>query len=347
MKKDERKTKGIVSTPANASNEKQNGSYVLFLNRNCPRTGPSLPAKSAKSANARSVEAHPRTLNKKNRVDSNLLVKHSVSVSKLNNVCAACNKSLVFANHTDCWLCESKPQWQPTGRHFSLFEKYPFTRIMEPTDIPIELPQCSFYGPPNNYGLKVIQTYLVIERQVFPKDLCDHWPRRFVNGGLEKCFPTASCHIRNYDMVRLYRLTVNGQSNQYSISLNDMIQLHQFSLLIRRSPSTKSWLCLDASNSKKAITSTKTEKHHTDSSPYTTTWTSATNWNWKNYHWKRSTPSVWISEHPNQVTTMNAGKLKAKADKVDLCGYAPHPEGVRIYNKRTRKILKTVHVAFE
>ncbi|GJX45873.1 hypothetical protein Tco_0262549 [Tanacetum coccineum] len=59
----------------------------------------SLPAKSA---NARRVEAHHRTLNKKNRVDSNLLVKHSVSVSNLNNVCDACNKSLVFANHNDC-----------------------------------------------------------------------------------------------------------------------------------------------------------------------------------------------------------------------------------------------------
>ncbi|GJW55883.1 retrovirus-related pol polyprotein from transposon TNT 1-94 [Tanacetum coccineum] len=59
----------------------------------------SLPAKSA---NARRVEAHHRTLNKKNRRDSNLLVKHSVSVSNLNNVCDACNKSLVFANHNDC-----------------------------------------------------------------------------------------------------------------------------------------------------------------------------------------------------------------------------------------------------
>ncbi|GJY33012.1 retrovirus-related pol polyprotein from transposon TNT 1-94 [Tanacetum coccineum] len=54
----------------------------------------------------------------------------------------------------DCWekpikrvwkpiskpVANSKPQWKPTGRHFSLFEKYPLTRIMEPTDMPIELP---------------------------------------------------------------------------------------------------------------------------------------------------------------------------------------------------------------
>ncbi|GJU89192.1 uncharacterized mitochondrial protein-like protein [Tanacetum coccineum] len=145
-----------------------------------------LPASlPVKSANARRVEAHHRTLNKKNRVDSNLLVKHSVSVSNLNNVCGGCNKSLVFANHNDClvmcddsvnvkphqtkrftrqpkkewkpikkvWkpiskpVANSKPQWKPTGRHFSLFEKYPLTRIMEPTEMPIELPPSASSSP--------------------------------------------------------------------------------------------------------------------------------------------------------------------------------------------------------
>ncbi|GJZ12380.1 retrovirus-related pol polyprotein from transposon TNT 1-94 [Tanacetum coccineum] len=157
--------------------------------KRAPRNHSSLPAKSA---NARRVEAHHRTLNKKNRVDSNLLVKHSVSVSNLNNVCDACNKSLVFATHNDClvmcddsmnvkphqtkrlkrqpkkewkpiknvgkpikrvWkpisklVANSKPQWKPTGRHFSLFEKYPLTRIMEPTDMPIELPPSASSSP--------------------------------------------------------------------------------------------------------------------------------------------------------------------------------------------------------
>ncbi|GJZ61595.1 retrovirus-related pol polyprotein from transposon TNT 1-94 [Tanacetum coccineum] len=150
--------------------------------KRAPRNHSSLPVKSA---NARRVEAHHRTLNKKNRVDSNLLVKHSVSVSNLNNVCGACNKSLVFANHNDClvmcddsvnvkphqtkrfkrqpkkewkpikrvWkpiskpVANSKPQWKPTGRHFSLFEKYPLTRIMEPTDMPIELPPSASSSP--------------------------------------------------------------------------------------------------------------------------------------------------------------------------------------------------------
>ncbi|GJT14350.1 integrase, catalytic region, zinc finger, CCHC-type containing protein [Tanacetum coccineum] len=147
-----------------------------------PQNHSTLPAKSA---NARRVEAHHRTLNKKNRVDSNLLVKHSVSVSRKNNVCGACNNSLVFGNHNDClvicadsvnvkphqtkrrkhqpkkewkpikrvWkpiskpVANSKPQWKPTGRHFSLFEKYPLTRIMEPTDMPLELPPSASSSP--------------------------------------------------------------------------------------------------------------------------------------------------------------------------------------------------------
>ncbi|GKD92525.1 hypothetical protein Tco_1372362, partial [Tanacetum coccineum] len=165
----------------NVSLQKRTGASKTVPKR-APRNHSSL---SAKRATARRVEAHPRNLNKKNCVDSNLLVKHFVSVSHLNNVRGACNKSLVFANHNDCMvMCDdsvnvkphqtkrlkrqpkkewkpikrvwkpiskpvanSKPQWKPTGRHFSLFEKYPLTRIMEPTDMPIELPPSASSSP--------------------------------------------------------------------------------------------------------------------------------------------------------------------------------------------------------
>ncbi|GJX64179.1 hypothetical protein Tco_0298522 [Tanacetum coccineum] len=114
--------------------------------KRAPRNHSSLPAKSA---NARRVEAHHRTLNKKNRVDSNLLVKHSVSVSNLNNVCGACNKSLVFANHNDCLvMCDDsvnvkphqtkrlkrqpKKEWKPiknVGKHIKRVWK-PFSKLV-------------------------------------------------------------------------------------------------------------------------------------------------------------------------------------------------------------------------
>ncbi|GJU47101.1 retrovirus-related pol polyprotein from transposon TNT 1-94 [Tanacetum coccineum] len=41
------------------------------------------------------------------------------------------------------------------------------------------------------------------------------------------------------------------------------------------------------------------------------------------------------------------GKLKAKADIGIFVGYAPTKKAYRIYNKRTRKIQETVHVAFD
>ncbi|GJV54051.1 retrovirus-related pol polyprotein from transposon TNT 1-94 [Tanacetum coccineum] len=44
-------------------------------------------------------------------------------------------------------VANSNPRWKPTGRHFSLFEKYPLTRIMEPTDMPIELPPSASSSP--------------------------------------------------------------------------------------------------------------------------------------------------------------------------------------------------------
>ncbi|GKC98545.1 retrovirus-related pol polyprotein from transposon TNT 1-94 [Tanacetum coccineum] len=41
------------------------------------------------------------------------------------------------------------------------------------------------------------------------------------------------------------------------------------------------------------------------------------------------------------------GKLKAKADIGFLVGYAPNRKGYRIYNKRTRQIMETIHVTFD
>ncbi|GJR46532.1 putative ribonuclease H-like domain-containing protein [Tanacetum coccineum] len=43
----------------------------------------------------------------------------------------------------------------------------------------------------------------------------------------------------------------------------------------------------------------------------------------------------------------DVGKLKAKADIGIFVGYAPTKKAYRIYNKRTRKIQETVHVAFD
>ncbi|GJV34792.1 hypothetical protein Tco_1407269 [Tanacetum coccineum] len=57
-------------------------------------------------------------------------------------------------------VANSKPQWKPTGRHFSLFEKYPLTRIMEPTDMPIELPSSASSSPQITMVVQIVLWYL-------------------------------------------------------------------------------------------------------------------------------------------------------------------------------------------
>nr|GFB59054.1 hypothetical protein [Tanacetum cinerariifolium] len=122
-----------------------------------------LPAKSAKGEK---VEEHIRNMNKNNRLDSH--VKRFVSVKNLNVVCGACHECLISSNHDNClvysvksmnrkqpkvkitvrttkkvWrpkvVTSVKPMWKPTGRHFTLYDSYPLTRILEPTVEPIEL----------------------------------------------------------------------------------------------------------------------------------------------------------------------------------------------------------------
>nr|GEY22408.1 integrase, catalytic region, zinc finger, CCHC-type, peptidase aspartic, catalytic [Tanacetum cinerariifolium] len=122
-----------------------------------------LPAKSVKGEK---VEEHIRNLNKNNRVDS--YVKRSIFVKNLNAVCGACHECLISFNHDNClvysvksvnrkqpkakntvrttkkvWrpkvVTSVKPMWKPTGWHFTLYDSYPLTRILEPTVEPIEL----------------------------------------------------------------------------------------------------------------------------------------------------------------------------------------------------------------
>nr|GEY58341.1 hypothetical protein [Tanacetum cinerariifolium] len=126
-----------------------------------------LPAKREK---ARRVEDHHRNLNKQNHVDSRLNLKRTGFVSNSNTVCNTCNESLFFANHDNCVVCNLKyvnvktpmakhnvkttkkvwkakvvtirSQWKPTGRRFTLYDEYPFTRIVDPIVEPLEITPC-------------------------------------------------------------------------------------------------------------------------------------------------------------------------------------------------------------
>ncbi|GKF87675.1 hypothetical protein Tco_0258552, partial [Tanacetum coccineum] len=61
---------------------------------------------------------------------------------------------------------------------------------------------------------------------------------------------------------------------------------------------------------------------------------------------KLSDTSEQIMER-NSSTNEDLGKFQAKADIGIFVGYAPSRKGYRIYNKRTRRLMKTIHVTFD
>ncbi|GJR89527.1 retrovirus-related pol polyprotein from transposon TNT 1-94 [Tanacetum coccineum] len=382
------------------------------VSKRAPRNHSSLPAKSA---NARRVEAHHRTLNKKNRVDSNLLVKHSVSVSNLKNVCGGCNKSLVFANHNDClvmcddsvnvkphqtkrfkrqpkkewkpikkvWkpiskpVANSKPQWKPTGRHFSLFEKYPLTRIMEPTDMPIELPPSASSSPQITMVVQIVLWYL------------DSGCSRHMTGDrarlinfVEKFIGTVRFGNDEYAAIigyGDYKLGDTIISRVYYVEglKHNLFSVGQFCdgvCLLTKASSTKSWLWhrrlnhlnfgtlneLARNNLVRGLPMLKYDKDHLYDTPqrvekFIVKTQRALNATVRFVRTDNGTEFVnktldrmliEFSVLPNKYY-VTIGKLKAKADIGIFVGYAPTKKAYRIYNKRTRKIQETVHVAFD
>ncbi|GJS07447.1 hypothetical protein Tco_0364243 [Tanacetum coccineum] len=191
--------------------------------KRAPRNHSSLPVKSA---NARRVEAHHRTLNKKNHVDSNLLVKHSVSVSNLNNVCGACNKSLVFANHSDCLvMCDGsvnvKPHQTKRFKPANPQERMETSqKVWNRFSKPVANSRCLV--KPTTYDRDLAQSYHFVEKFIgtvrFGNDeyaaiICygDYNWDSLVMDDLEVCLPTAiRVTTATIDKVESYSRFNNG-----------------------------------------------------------------------------------------------------------------------------------------
>nr|GEZ71292.1 hypothetical protein [Tanacetum cinerariifolium] len=150
----------------------------------------------AKSENVKRVENPLRNLNKRNRVDSILSVKHTGFISKSASVCKTCNDCLVFSNHDKCgvknlksmnaknpkvkndanvkqdWKATGKvfasvdSKWKPTRRKFTLgdtFSKKPLTSYKRKDR---KIKDTSTGSPPNaetqavNDHVNVVQIFL-------------------------------------------------------------------------------------------------------------------------------------------------------------------------------------------
>ncbi|GKE63552.1 integrase, catalytic region, zinc finger, CCHC-type containing protein, partial [Tanacetum coccineum] len=184
---------------------------------------------------------------------------------------------------------------------------------------------------------------------------------QFCDGGLEVAFRQHSCHIHNYDMVDL--LNGSRTTNLYSISLNDMMSAsptHETS--VPRSPQQNAVVerqnrtLMEAARTMlifaKAPLFLWAEAVAT--ACYTLNRSLVHTLHGKTYYelLKGKKPNLQYFRvfgslcYPTNDYD-DVGKLKAKADIGIFVGYAPTKKAYRIYNKRTRKIQETVHVAFD
>ncbi|GJZ15286.1 retrovirus-related pol polyprotein from transposon TNT 1-94 [Tanacetum coccineum] len=147
---------------------------------------------------------------------------------------------------------------------------------------------------------------------------------QFCDADLEVAFRKNTCFIYNLDGVDL--LSGSRDTNLYIISLDDMLKI---SLICLLSKASKTKTCA-LGKSKKSSHQPKVEDTNQE----------------KLYLLHMDLCG------PMHVASINGksedlGKFDAKADIGIFVGYATAKKGFRIYNKRTRKIIETIHVSFD
>nr|GEZ78782.1 hypothetical protein [Tanacetum cinerariifolium] len=203
---------------------------------------------------------------------------------------------------------------------------------------------------------------------------------QFCDSDLEVAFRQHTCFIRNLDRVNL--LTGSQGNNMYTLSLQDMMASSPICLLSKASK-TKSWFWhrrLSHLNFG-AINHLARSKDETPDFIIkflkmiqvrlkvlvcrirTDNGTEFFNQTLRDYYEEvgishetsvaRSPQQNGVVERRNRTlieaarTIENLGKLQPKADIRIFIGYAPTKKAFRIYNRRTRRIVETIHVDFD
>nr|GEZ80792.1 retrovirus-related Pol polyprotein from transposon TNT 1-94 [Tanacetum cinerariifolium] len=144
---------------------------------------------------------------------------------------------------------------------------------------------------------------------------------QFCDLDLEVAFCQHTCFIRNLKGVDL--LTGSLGNNLYTLSLGDMMASSPICLLSKASK-TKSWLW-HRYNGTEFVNQTLREYYEQVGISHET--------------------SVALSSQQNGVVERR--KLQPKADIGIFIGYAPTKKAFRIYNRRTKRIIETIHVDFD
>ncbi|GJV56335.1 integrase, catalytic region, zinc finger, CCHC-type containing protein [Tanacetum coccineum] len=153
--------------------------------------------------------------------------------------------------------------------------------------------------------------------------------RQFCDSDLEVAFKKHSCYVRDTDGVELIKDSCS--SNLYTISIEDMMKSSPI-FLLSKAPKNKSWLWHHRLNHLNFGTINDLARMDLlvhDKKPDLTFF----------HVFGALCYPTYDSEY--------LGKLQPTADIGIFVGYAPSRKGYKIYNKRTRRIMETIHVQFD
>ncbi|GJY75014.1 retrovirus-related pol polyprotein from transposon TNT 1-94 [Tanacetum coccineum] len=301
------------------------------------------------------IEAQPRKVNKQNRVVEpicDINVKHSLLNANSEPICATCRTFTIVGNSCPLTRITSANVVPPkkTTSH-SIETQKPELKVYsrKPKNVKnVGCLDCSLVS-----GLRIFETH---DREpLLAHELSD----------LEVAFRKNTYFIRNLEGVDL--LSESRDTNLYTISLDDMLRTSPICLLSKVSK-TKSWLwhrrlshlnfgtlnklakdglarAFQGINFRKIICVQHVQKARNSLiNPKLKTLTR------RNYIFAYG--SVWPNACGNALcypTNDNddLGKLDVKADISTFVGYVPAKKAFGIYNKRTWKIIETIHVTFD
>ncbi|GKC23818.1 integrase, catalytic region, zinc finger, CCHC-type containing protein, partial [Tanacetum coccineum] len=254
-------------------------------------------------------------------------------------------------------------QWRPTGKKFALGEMCPLTKLsvkccskhmtgnrsklknLMEKFIRIVRFGNDHFGAIMGYGDYVIGDSVIL-RVYYVKGLGHNLfsVGQFCDSDLEVAFRKHTCFVRDINGADL--LKGSRSTNLYTISIDDMMKSSPICLLSKASKS-KSWLWHRRLNHLNFGTINDLARQDLNRSLIHT------------HHNK--TPYELVHDKKPDLTFLrvfgalcyptndseNLGKFQAKADIGIFVGYSPSRKGYRIYNKRTRRLMETIHVTFD
>ncbi|GJV55992.1 integrase, catalytic region, zinc finger, CCHC-type containing protein [Tanacetum coccineum] len=221
-------------------------------------------------------------------------------------------------------------QWRPTGKNFALGEMCPLTKLsVNPTEIK---------------DLK----FQTLHHRLFSNT------GQFCDSDLEIAFRKHSCFVRDLNGVDL--LQGSRITNLYTIFIDEMLKSSPICLLSKASKFIRTAIPGNGIRATKfmseyyegccifhqSLSENSQQNSFVERLNRTLVEASRT--------MKIFLKSSHVSYGQKFVATgsfENLGKFQAKADIGIFVGYAPSRKGYRIYNKRTRRLMETIHVTFD